>query len=431
MLAQLSARIYAGAQKLAQTQFLRNALRYSTGSVFAQVLLMIYTFLVARVLGPTQFGVFSASYALAGLSIFVVNWGMDTWLLREPKSLAAPQTWTGRVLQIKLLSGLAWGAVLVLAAPLIRSDTFTPLLMFVAALDVWCDSAINTHIAGLNIQNRVKAISRLMIFFRAFRLASALAFMASGTTSPLIFAFGRLASTLLGLMVAAYLLKPVLFAPDRPPALPILRASLPFGLSEFLALIYMQADVTLLTILTGSALVGLYSPSTGITNAFFLIPSSIFMISIPLLSRQFTADPAQLPRQITRLTLGFLCLGLGLALVMAVAGNWFVRVILGPEYLVTSVLVLFLSPLLILKSLEYGWAAVLVSVGWQKQRLLPQVISAVMNVLVNLWAIPRLGLPGVAAAYIASELVLALGYFLLVLGWTREMRRVAHQEQYD
>jgi O-antigen/teichoic acid export membrane protein len=52
---------------------------------------------------------------------------------------------------------------------------------------------------------------------------------------------------------------------------------------------------------------------------------------------------------------------------------------------------------------------------------LPQAISAGLNVLLNLWAIPRFGLPGVAAVYGASELILAAGYGGLILLWLRDL----------
>jgi O-antigen/teichoic acid export membrane protein len=73
-----------------------------------------------------------------------------------------------------------------------------------------------------------------------------------------------------------------------------------------------------------------------------------------------------------------------------------------------------MSPLLFFKSLGFGWAAFLVATGRQNQRLVPQVVSAVLNVGLNLWLIPRLGIPGVALIYMVSEIVLTIGYGFLV-----------------
>ena len=100
----------------------------------------------------------------------------------------------------------------------------------------------------------------------------------------------------------------------------------------------MQADVTLLTVMTGSTNTGLYSPASGLVNALFIIPATVFLMVVPLLSRQFADDPQRMLRTYRKLMLGFLGLGTALALGVGLAGGWIVRVLLGPQYLVTSVL---------------------------------------------------------------------------------------------
>ncbi len=60
------------------------------------------------------------------------------------------------------------------------------------------------------------------------------------------------------------------------------------------------------------------------------------------------------------------------------------------------------------------------AVGWQNRRLIPQAASAAVNVFFNLWAIPHLGLAGVAMVYVASEIILAIGYAGLVRWWYHE-----------
>ena len=49
----------------------------------AQVMLAVYTILIARILGWEGYGIFISSYSIVTLSSFLVNWGMDVWLFRE------------------------------------------------------------------------------------------------------------------------------------------------------------------------------------------------------------------------------------------------------------------------------------------------------------------------------------------------------------
>jgi len=381
--------------------------------------MMVYTILVARALGPEQFGKYSGTYALTGLTIFAVNWGMDTLLLREPGSLANPRAWAGRVLRIKMGAGLVWAAVLVIAAPLIRPDVFSFSLVLVCALDIWADSAVNTLAAELNIQKRIRAVSRLIFLSRAARLVGGIGLVIFGVQQPLVYATTRAMMTMSSLLIAIWVVRPVFNAAHLPTTRELIRMSTPYGLSEMLVLIYMQADVTLLTLLKGSEAAGVYSPASGLINALFIIPTTLFFVIVPPLSSQYLHDRNRLRSSIIKITFGFFGLGVVLALGVGLTGGWIIRMLLGAKYAVTSVLLVTLSPLLFFKSLGFGWAAFLVAVGWQKQRLIPQVVSAVANVLFNLWAIPRLGVAGVAVVYVATEIILAAGYAGLVINWFR------------
>ena len=63
--------------------FARSMSLYGASASIAQVIMMVYTLVVARHLGVAQYGIFAGAYSLSGLTAFVVNWGLDTWLLRE------------------------------------------------------------------------------------------------------------------------------------------------------------------------------------------------------------------------------------------------------------------------------------------------------------------------------------------------------------
>ncbi len=73
---------------------------------------------------------------------------------------------------------------------------------------------------------------------------------------------------------------------------------------------------------------------------------------------------------------------------------------------------------------SFALGAIVVAVGWQNYRVIAQAISAGLNVGLNLLIVVSAGIVGVAKVYIASEVVLMLGYLFLVLLWQhREKRR--------
>jgi O-antigen/teichoic acid export membrane protein len=397
---------------------LADFLWFSGANGFSQLFNIVYSLLLARWLLPESYGILAGCYAVVSLSSIIVNIGLDTWLLREPRSLAAPRAWSGRILRIKFVFGIFWVILLITILPLVKPDIFSRGLVFICALDILCDAALTTHTTILNIQKRIRIVSRLIFFSRLSRLLfPLLIILISSTKDPLWFAFLRFTSTFGSLLVAIWILKPDIKAPDTLSSGHLIREAIPYGISDFLVLIYMQADVTLVTLLNGSAAAGIYSPASGLVNALFIIPSSIYLLIIPILSRQFVKNPNVIQLLNRILTIGFACLGLGLCLCVGFLGEPLIHLLLGDKYQLTASLLVILSPLLLIKSLSFAWAAILVTIGWQKQRLIPQAISAAVNILLNIWAIPIFGVLGAAIVYVFTEIVLAVGYGGLVFKW--------------
>jgi O-antigen/teichoic acid export membrane protein len=69
-----------------------------------------------------------------------------------------------------------------------------------------------------------------------------------------------------------------------------------------------------------------------------------------------------------------------------------------------------LSPILVLKSLNFGLAALLTAADFQSWRTTAQMVCAIFNVAANLVMIIHLGIVGVALVYMLSEALLLLGY---------------------
>ncbi len=411
--------------QLRNSEFAQHLTLYGGSASVAQAVMMVYALLVARFLGPESYGVFVGCYAATGLSSFLINWGMDTWVLREAARDHSPLALGSAILRVKLATGVIWGALLLLALPAIKPDIFLPQLLLIAIVDVWSDSSFNTLLATMNVQKRLAPASRLMLFSRIGRMFGALAVILLGTPTPLSFAITRCLFTVAALVGAIILLRPF---PFRRPVIPekqILKRSLNFGLSEFLALVYAQADITMLSLLAGKTATGIYSAAAGLINALFVLPNAGYFVSIPVLSRLVESDYARFVSMTRRLLVLFSLAGLVLALGVGLPGQWIILNVLGEKYSQTSALLALLSPILALKSLEFCLASILVAVNWQQQRLIPQAITAAANILLNIWVIPLYGVHGVAVVYLVSEVILALGYSWLVVCWFREKRRGA------
>jgi O-antigen/teichoic acid export membrane protein len=393
---------------------------YGASASISQVILMVYAIVVARQLGSENYGLFASNYALAGITIFLVNWGMDTWMLREGGTHPNPERLSGVVLQTKLLMGILWAGLLVGIAPLVRPTLFPRELLLVVVFDQLCDSCLITIVSGLNIARRTDHASRVLLIARAGRLISAiLLIFALQSRNPFDYALLRLLTTLIGAGFGVLFLSPAWgFTRWIQPA-ETLRASYFYGLTEALSLVYAQVDVTLLGLLTVVKQVGEYAPAVSLINALTVVPSSVFYILVPILTNVFLTERQRFSKVVRQMGLIYLGVGLVLAVGTAVILSPMIAFFLGKQYEFTSRLVLMMSPIPLLKAISFAGATYLVVVGMQAKRIGVQIVSALFNIGLNLIFIPLYGPFAAGIIYVISEFILMIGYLLMARHYYR------------
>jgi len=403
-----------------RSRFLNMLAGYGSANAIAQLMKMLFMLIMARYFGLADYSNYVAAYSLASFTAIFFNLGLDTWLLREGSFQENWKLSAQKVLSLKASIGLIWAGLLIGLAPSLRPDLFGFGLLALCVADVWFDSLLITMLAVLNIKRDIKAYSVSILLLRGLKLIVLLVMIAVGSRSVMLIA-GLRAAIAGGLAVAVFLMLRLDFRfARRQESLRMLRDSRAYTYSEFFSVIYMQADINLLTLLQGKVMAGIYSPALSVINALFIIPSSVYTFSIPTLSRTYHETPQMLPAAARKLLAGITLMGIVLFAGVGLLGDDLVRLLLGAEYETTGQLITMLSPVLLLKCLEFGLASVIVALNKQKERIFPQMIAAVMNVGLNLWLIPLYGVFGAARVYVISEVGLLLGYGIIVIKSLRQ-----------
>lgn len=387
----------------------------------AQLMMAIYTLLLARVMGVDNYGFFAGSYSLAVLSSFVVNWGMDICLMRETSQPDAQRDLLPVVLRIKILFGLVWGAALVWLPPLLYPQLYTPGMMLVCVVDIFSESITNSFLVTLTAQKRVRLYARTILISRGLKLLGAVILVALGLKAPLAYALLRMAATLAALTAVTLMSRLPLRTTEKTlPPLQFWRSSIPYGLSELLALVYGQADITLLSVLAGKAAAGIYAPASSLVNALFVIPNAVYLVFLPYLVELFGSRNVEQLRKYLGWMIGIqFAVGVILALGVGLAGRPLLGLLLQKDFSATGRILVILSLLLVFKSISFGFAAWLIAIGWQRYRVIPQAVVALGSIVLDLWIIPLYGVSGAAWVYVAGEFLLMLGYGILAIrGWS-------------
>jgi O-antigen/teichoic acid export membrane protein len=186
------------------------------------------------------------------------------------------------------------------------------------------------------------------------------------------------------------------------------------GLASTMSMIYDQIDTVMLRYMRSETEVGLYVASysmMGIAISFALILGQVFF---PLLSEKAGQNQENRQRY-----LGWLWqASIGLALPIAIGGfilaEPLTRFVLGSQYIGTAMLFRWLMLTIVAGPMASYFGSQLIPIAREKKYLLSVAAGAMLNVVLNLFLIPRYG--AIAAAFttaISQGVVAFLNYYFV------------------
>ncbi|NLE83210.1 MAG: oligosaccharide flippase family protein [Chloroflexi bacterium] len=383
---------------------------YTVSTALAQLMVMLFSLLLARYFGPQVSGGYTSVFAISSLTAIAFNLGLDTWLLREGALSQDLRKTFSNVLLTKAAAGIVWAVLLFVIATNLRPDLYPMGLLTVCIMDVWFDAIFVSSLAVFNIERKIRQYSLLILLSRGLKLLGLIVLILIGNRNILMFAGWRALCSLVFAFTAVVIMKPRLGDHSLSNIKQILSQTRSFAISDLLATVYMQADVVILSNIKGKVATGVYSPALSLINALFVIPNAVYTYFIPSLSRWFKNNTDKFVDLAKKAILLLSVIGVIMSLSIALLGKPATALLLGEDYAVSGDLMVRLSPILLLKCLEFGFAAIIVAANKQKSRLIPQAIAAIVNVGLNLVLIPRLAEFGAAAVYLTTEVILFVSY---------------------
>lgn len=411
-----------------------NIVQLLFGSGIGQIFTAIATLLATRTLGDAAYGQYAAAYTIATLTSTAFNFGMDNWLLQQARTREALPQYTANSLVTRFGFGIFWLIALTFIGPRLNPDTFLPELVLLIGVSVWFDgmvSACNTFFKA-TLANRNTA---LLLMLNTGGILLSFYLLAEQNAPVVHFAWARLGITGLVLSgLVAWLLYTGNLRLQTAWIPQMLRASIPFALSEFFYFVYMRSDVTIIGIQLDSRAVGQYAPASMLISALFLIPSSLYMVMVPVLSRRIhalnqapalekTTHQHALNEQLKKLTMATVGIGIMLTLGTFLLGPPIVDTLLPPSYDATAAILQILSWLLLFKTGSFALGALLVAADLQTQRVRWQALVAIISATVTYLLARPYGITAVAWLYVLTEALLFAGYLVVSLRWLQQRNR--------
>ncbi|WP_420645558.1 oligosaccharide flippase family protein [Candidatus Leptofilum sp.] len=404
-----------------------NAATLFSGTAVARVFSALIFFLMARQLGPDNFGLYLSSISLVKLWSVLFSLGLDNWLLRNGRIDKRPLSVAcGACLGIKVSLGGVWVIGFILVAPYLKQTIFPKDLVILAAFIIWLEELANLARSAFKSSMRNRITAGLVAAPQFLLLLITILFVRLNIDSVQVYFVARLVTSFIGMFFSIFLVYYLIgIRLNYAEMALVLRDTRPFAASYGLSVIYERADITIIVIYLGKTAAGLYGPAVTLMTTLFLIPQAIYEVALPWMSRAYAKNPISIPRRTFQLIFLSAFLGILLSVGMMLLARPLVLFIYGAEFAESGDILVILSVILLFKSVSFALASVITAVGWQSKRVIVQLVSAVLNVCLNLIFIQSFGLTGVAFIYIISESVLTLGYLVYLLKWQRENPKLA------
>lgn len=370
--------------------------------------------LVARLLGPQAFGVFSFGLAVASLWTAIINFGLGSFALRA--SAERPERGAAILGDVLLLRVVLGGLVVLLGTIeilLFRRDEAS--IAFALLLALTGEAIADTHLIRLRVLRRYHAEAGIEVAVSLVHLVVVVgATLLSPTAHAAAFAFA--ASRVLGLSLLQGICRGLcgpLPRLDPRSALRTLRASFAYSIEYVALTAASQLDSVIIRLMAGAATLGIYQAGAKIVQGLLRIGPVIAIYLLPSLTSRMVAGELRIG-QAAAVPTGFALLGLIACLPLLLLPRWTVHALYGASYEPLVALLPWFAALLLLKLTEVAAGVVVVAVGAQAAKTSLVLVQVLASTVAGLWAVFVWGPQGWLGAAIAGQVFLLTGYAVLV-----------------
>lgn len=382
------------------------------GSLFvSQLLTLVVSLAIGRILGKENYGLFVFGFAFPGLFLIVVSLGMNSVLtidVAADRAKAASYLTAIALLRIPLL--LASLAILVVAMEFALPDASARTIAIILGASVILGEYANTFSTVFSAFERFEYVALVGVAERIVTTTAVLALLLLGWGLLHVAVVHFLGSLLILLLSLAVLKRRfVWFNRKVDPQLPvaILRKSAPFAASVAVVAVMNASAPVLATVLGGLTVTGLLNAANTLVTAL-LAPLSIYAsVSLPVMSRVAVETPRKLP-DFVRISQR-LAFGVGLPIAV---GGWFyaediVTLFYGSGFRDAAPSFGILVFGIAIATATLGTGTVLAATKRQRYNVIAAVVQTFMIIALCSVLIPPWGPAGAAAALLVSGAVAA------------------------
>ncbi|MHA7287344.1 oligosaccharide flippase family protein [Arthrobacter sp. MDT3-44] len=377
-----------------------------------------YFVVLARMLGPSDYGSFAALIAIATLAAPAGALGMNTIMVREvSRSPDSAKSHWSRALTFTAAGGSLLAVVISLVAVIVFPEgiTFeTMLLLSVAELVGFKLIELSGSVQQALGSNRQLVVAPTVVALARLVAAALCAFLV-GDVGLDQWALVYLAATLpLGILVGVRTTRKIGYTKACcKTSRQEMRDGIFFAFSVSSQSAFNDLDKVLVAKMQPALAAGVYSSAYRVIDMGYAPIRAVAAAAYPLMFKaggKGLRAGAAVTKKISPLVVGLGTLGS----VAAFAFAPLVPTILGTEFANAVPIIQLLSPLILLRGVSFMAADLLSGSDMHRSRVAAQAALIAVNILLNLALIPFLGIQGAAIATLISEILFASTLWVLI-----------------
>ncbi|WP_235605382.1 flippase [Rheinheimera salexigens] len=398
----------------------------------------ILTIFVARMLGAAELGIFSIVMAWSAFLVPITSLGLNNIVVRQMvkhESGHDAMTMLYSAISMRLVLGIIGGGVMLLAFFLLYPDMFTGHLRIAIPALFLLQTFFGFLLFEfyLNYQGTFRSVAYIKAAITAISFSVKLTLLYQGFGIASLLLFTGIEFLVVGVaQYWVYRLKhqPYKDGEARWPAYHprwfnltqakiLLKRSSWLWLSGIVSVIYLKVDIVMIGSIAGTEQAGIYAAASRLSELWYVFPATLAARYYPDMIRAHKQGWTPYYLKLRRFALMFFVAAFVIALAMTLLAPWIISLLFGDN---------FLAAVDVLKI--HIWAGCFIFVRYlisqhlliteqEPLSLASHAIGALLNVGLNLWLIPKMGIVGAAWATLISY-AFASFFFLFLFNSTRK-----------
>lgn len=385
--------------------------------IIASICAFIWTILIAKYLGPSEFGIMGTAVSIASTFVFLADFGISTYIIRAISTdMNQEAKYLNNTLTLKLFLAILYFIITFIALLILGWNNYIILICMLFSLESVIKTFQDVLFASFKAHEVMKYQAYVTIFINVSLLLS-LIFISFTDFGLIGVALAYIIVNLVALAYDLYLIRKNIIKPHLSINTSffkhLIKAGFPFATISFLYTIYYSIDIIMLTNFSTTYDTGLYNSAYKLISVLTVFYTVYTSVIFPVMSKLFKNEEKLLNISFVKSIKYLLLATVPIATFIFFYGYDIIN-IYGPEFVEASGVLKILIWTVCFLFVNGACTLVLNASNEEYSVTKIYLFAALFNVGLNLILIPKYSIYGASVSTILSEvLILVLELYMI------------------